>query len=160
MKRKQVSTIILRLVIFLIGILVLALYIFMVPWMANKAAENYPVYWVYPILIAVCVTAIPFFFALYQTLKLLSHIDRNIAFSELSVKALRIIKYCAVTISILHVACLPFLYFIAEKDDAPGIIILGLIIPFASSVIATFAAVLQKLLKEAIDIKSDNDLTI
>jgi len=31
---------------------------------------------------------------------------------------------------------------------------------FASLVVAVFAAVLQKLLKNAIDIKSENDLTI
>jgi len=31
---------------------------------------------------------------------------------------------------------------------------------FTSAVIAVFAAVLQKLLKEAIDIKSENDLTV
>lgn len=48
----------------------------------------------------------------------------------------------------------------AERDDAPGIIVIGLIIIFASMVIAVFAAVLQKLLKEAIAIKSENDLTV
>ena len=49
---------------------------------------------------------------------------------------------------------------VAEVDDAPGLIAFPLIIIFASFVIAVFAAVLQRLLKEAIDIKSDNDLTI
>jgi hypothetical protein len=38
--------------------------------------------------------------------------------------------------------------------------LIGLIIAFAPAVIATFAAVLQKLLKEAIEIKSENDSTI
>ncbi|MER2256900.1 MAG: DUF2975 domain-containing protein, partial [Priestia megaterium] len=36
----------------------------------------------------------------------------------------------------------------------------GLVVPFASLVIAVFAAVLQKLLQEAIHIKSENDLTV
>ncbi|MGO4375941.1 DUF2975 domain-containing protein, partial [Paenibacillus sp. MCAF20] len=45
-------------------------------------------------------------------------------------------------------------------DDAPGIILVGMVLIFASLVIAVFAAVLQKLLKEAIDIKSENDLTV
>ncbi len=48
----------------------------------------------------------------------------------------------------------------AERDDAPGIIIIGMIMIFASLVIAVFAAVLQRLLKDAIDIKSENDLTV
>jgi len=108
----------------------------------------------------VYIAAITYFFALYQALKLLSYIDKNKAFSELSVKALKNIKYCANTISIMFAALTPFLYPIAEADDAPGLVGFPIIIIFASVVIAVFAAVLQRLLKEAIDIKSENDLTV
>ncbi len=101
-----------------------------------------------------------FFFALYQTLKLLGYIDKNQAFSELSVKVLKNIKYCAITISALHVSFMPLLFLIAEVDDAPGLILMGMVIIFACIVVAVFATVLQKLLKNAIDIKSENDLTI
>lgn len=52
------------------------------------------------------------------------------------------------------------MYLFADKDDAPGVIVIGLVIIFASIVIGVFAAVLQKLLKEAIDIKLENDLTV
>jgi hypothetical protein len=104
--------------------------------------------------------AIPFYFALYQAFKLLSYIDHNKAFSKLSVRALKNIKYCAITISILLAAGMPLFYLIAEMDDAPGIILIGLVLIFASMVIAVFAAVLQRLLQEAIDIKSENDLTV
>ena len=114
----------------------------------------------YLVLIDLYASAIPFYFALYQAFKLLSYIDKNKAFSELSVKALKKIKYCAITISILYVLGMPLFYLIAEKDDAPGVIVIGLVIIFASMVIAVFAAVLQKLLQEAIDIKSENDLTV
>lgn len=55
---------------------------------------------------------------------------------------------------------MPFVYFLAEKDDAPGLIIIGFVPIFASIVIAVFAAVLQRLLQEAINIKSENDLTV
>jgi len=37
---------------------------------------------------------------------------------------------------------------------------MGLVIIFASVVIAAFAALLQKLLQNAIEIKSENDLTV
>jgi hypothetical protein len=37
---------------------------------------------------------------------------------------------------------------------------MGLIIIFASLVIAAFAAILQRILQEAINIKSENDLTV
>ena len=106
------------------------------------------------------VAAIPFFIALYQALGLLSFIDKDNAFSESSVRALRNVKFCAVTISIVYMIIIPFFYFIGEKDDAPGVIVIGLVFVFASLVIAVFMAVLQKLLKNAIGIKSENDLTV
>ncbi|HEY8892248.1 MAG TPA: DUF2975 domain-containing protein [Clostridium sp.] len=149
---KRCSTILLKLAVILIGITVLALCIFWLPGFAN--------YLHYPILIGVYATAISLFFALYQALKLLSYIDKNKAFSELSVNALKYIKYCAITISIIYVVLAPFLFPIADADDAPGLVGIPLIIIFASCVIAVFAAVLQRLLQDAIDIKSDNDLTV
>lgn len=114
----------------------------------------------YLVFINLYATAIPYYFALYQTFKLLNYIDKNNAFSELSVKALKNIKYSALAISVLYVLGMPLFYLVAERDDAPGIIVIGMIIIFASMVIAVFAAVLQRLLKDAIDIKSENDLTV
>ncbi|MBJ7896591.1 DUF2975 domain-containing protein [Bacillus atrophaeus] len=159
---KRGTTLFLKIAVFLIGIPVLALCIFLVPEIANFAAELYPdiVYIKYLVLINLYASAIPFYFALYQAFILLSYIDKNKAFSELSVRALKNIKYCAITIRILFVVGMPLFYLMAEKDDAPGIILIGLVVIFASMVIAVFAAVLQKLLKEAIDIKSENDLTV
>ena len=104
-------------------------------------------------------SAIVYFVALYQAFRLLSYIDKNNAFSELSVRALTKIKYCAISISIIHAAVLPFLYYGGQELDPP-FPALGTIIICASLVIAVFAAVLQKLLKNAIDIKSENDLTV
>ncbi|MGE7954120.1 DUF2975 domain-containing protein [Lysinibacillus xylanilyticus] len=159
MKRE---TLLLKMAVFLIGIPVLALCIFWLPWFANEAAEHYPklAYLQYPTLIGVYVTAIMFFVALYMALRLLSYIDKNEAFSDLSVRALKNIKYCAIIISGMYVIGMPVFYLMADLDDAPGIIVIGMVIIFASFVIAVFAAVLQKLLKNAIDIKSENDLTV
>ncbi|MFB5196035.1 hypothetical protein COJ96_15305 [Bacillus sp. AFS073361] len=159
---KQVTTLFLKVAVIFIGIPVLALCIFLVPELGNLAAKLLPDFSSikYFVSIIFYASAIPFYFALYQAFKLLRHIDKNEAFSELSVNALKKIKQCAITISILHVLVLPLFYLFADKDDAPGVIFVGLIVPFASLVIAVFAAVLQKLLKEAIDIKSENDLTV
>ncbi|MBC6973709.1 DUF2975 domain-containing protein [Bacillus sp. Xin] len=157
---KQVSTLFLKIAVMLIGIPILALCIFGLPWLANNPVNPNYAHILHPILIIMYISVIPFFVALYQAFRLLSYIDKNKAFSELSVRALKNIKYCAITISILYVVSMPFFYFMAEIDDAPGIIVIGLVVIFASMVIAVFAAVLQKLLKEAIDIKSENDLTV
>ncbi|MDM5155543.1 DUF2975 domain-containing protein [Bacillus sp. DX1.1] len=157
---KRGSTIFLKIAVFLIGTPVLALCIFGLPWLANNPVNPDYAHILYPILIIMYVSVIPFFVALYQAFRLLSYIDKNKAFSELSVRALKNIKYCAITISILYVVGMPLFYLMAEIDDAPGIILIGLVVIFASMVIAVFSAVLQKLLKDAIDIKSENDLTV
>ena len=159
---KRGTTLFLKAAVILIGIPVLALCIFAVPEIANYAAELYPnmAFLKTLIFIDLYASAIPFYFALYQAFTLLSYIDKNKAFSDLSVRALKNIKYCAIAISGLYVAGLPLFYLIAEIDDAPGVIVIGLVVIFASMVIAVFAAVLQRLLKEAIDIKSENDLTV
>ncbi|HDR4898228.1 DUF2975 domain-containing protein [Bacillus cereus] len=159
---KQGSTLFLKTAVILMGIPVLAMCIFLVPKIGHFAAELYPemAYIKYLVFINLYATAIPYYFALYQTFKLLNYIDKNNAFSELSVKALKNIKYSALAISVLYVLSMPLFYLVAERDDAPGIIIIGMIIIFASMVIAVFAAVLQRLLKDAIDIKSENDLTV
>ena len=100
MKRKQGSTIFLKVVIFLIGIAVLAVCIFGLPGVASRDAAAHPetAYLQYPFLVYAYVLCIPFYVALYQAFKLLTYIDKNKAFSELSVRALRYIKYCAITI--------------------------------------------------------------
>lgn len=157
MKRE---TLFLKVVVFLIGLPILALCLLGLPSIAKEAAEHFPTYWVYPAIIGVYGAAIPYYFALYQAFKLLTYIDKNIAFSELSVKVLKTIKYCAITICILFSASLPLFYLVADADDAPGLLLIGLVINFAPIVIAVFAAVLEKLLKDAIDIKSEIDLTV
>jgi hypothetical protein len=157
---KRGSTLFLKMAVFLIGTPVLALAIFGMTWLPKNPANPDYAHILYPIVIGMYVSVLPFFVALYQAFKLLSYIDKNQAFSELSVRALKNIKFCAMTISGLYVVILPFVFLVAELDDAPGLIIIGMVPIFASLVIAVFAAVLQRLLKEAIDIKSENDLTV
>ncbi|PFI96653.1 hypothetical protein COI88_28435 [Bacillus cereus] len=158
---ERVSTLFLKITVFIIGLPVFALCIFLVPHMANFAANLYPniAPMKYLVFIVMYGAAIPFHCALYQAFNLLRYIDENKAFSELSVKVLKNIKCCAITISGLYVLGLPLFHFIAKKVDPP-IGLMGIIIVFASLVIAVFAAILERLLQEAINIKSENDLTV
>lgn len=162
---KRGSTIFLKLAVILMGIPVLAMCIFLLPQIAGEANEAIEkgselAYVVYGLLTVMYISVIPFYFALYQSFKLLSNIDKNLAFSDFSVRALKKIKTSAIIISGLYVVALPFVFIMAEVDDAPGLVIVGMVPVFASLVIAVFAAVLQRLLKEAIDIKEENDLIV
>ena len=153
---KYKSTLFLRLTVLAMGLAVLMLCILALPTGIETDETGY----YRPILIGMYVTTIPFYIAMFQTLKLLRYVDENTAFSQKSVQALKHIKYCAASISALYGAALPYFYYAAQKDDAPGVVVIGMILTFAPLVIAVFAAVLQILLRNAIAIKSENDLTV
>ncbi|UDK97943.1 DUF2975 domain-containing protein [Lysinibacillus sphaericus] len=159
---KIATTLFLKIAVILMAIPVLALCILLIPELGTLSEKLLPAFSSiqYIVSIILYASSIPFYFALYQAFQLLRYIDQNKAFSELSVKSLKKIKYCAIIISSLHVLILPLFYLFAEKDDAPGVIFVGLLVPFASMVIAVFAAVLQRLLQEAVEIKSENDLVV
>lgn len=153
---KRSSTTLLKATIIFMAVVVLAICIFLLPeGISSDKTGGYK-----PILVGMYVTAIPFYIALYQTIKLLNYVDKNIPFSISSIKALKVIKYCALAISGLYAVSIPYIFYVADYDDAPGVIVLGLIVVFASFVIAMAAGVLQTLVQSAVDIKSENDLTV
>lgn len=161
MKRKPVlvtsgSTLFLRIAVLSFAALVLGLCLFALP--AGIVSDKTGMYrW---ILAGLYVPAVPFFYAIFQTMKLLGYIDENTAFSDASVTALKVIRNCGVIIAGLFGAGMPYIYYVANKDDAPGVVAIGLILIGASIAVAVFAAVLQRLLQNAIDIKAENDLTV
>lgn len=162
MGMNKFSTVFLRIVIVIVGLAVLSLCVFAFPqigegWTAEFPEEPKSGYWVMTSLFA---AAVPFFVALYFGLKLLSYIDLNKAFSEDSVRVLQKIMYCAVAMSIALMTYMPAAYHFAEIDDAPGVIIFAFAFACGPLVVAVFAAVLKKLLQNAIDFKNENDLTV
>ena len=153
---KRGSTLFLRGVLVLVALGVLAICIFVLPIGLRGDVTGY----YRPIILAMYVAAVPFFYAFCQSWLLLNYIDKNNAFSELAVNALKKIKYCGVSISALFALSMPYIFYAAQLDDAPGVVALFLVIIFASFVIATFAAVLQRLLQNVVEIKSENELTV
>ena len=156
------ETMILKIAVVMLGIPVAALSVLLLPWIARDAAQSSirMAYVIYGILILMYISVVPFFAALYQGFRLLGYIDSNKAFSELSLKSIQKIRSCAAAISIIYLFAMPLFYIVAEIDDAPGVILVGMIFVFAPLTVAVFAAILKKLLKNAIDLKNDNELTI
>jgi hypothetical protein len=159
---KRGSTWFLRLVMIVLGLAVLALCIFGIPAIAREVGGFLPEFKTirYIAFTAFYASAFPFYFALLEAFKLLSYMDKNTAFSELSVHALRNIKYSTALMTFLYLLGMPLVFLIAEKDDAPGLIIIGMVLACSPFVIAVFASVLQKLFQNAVDIKSENDLIV
>ncbi len=158
---KKSSTIFLQVVVVLIAIGALALLLWE-PRMegVNAHATNFEIYFKDPFLALVYVGSIPFFVALFQAFKILGYAGKNMIFSQAAVNALRTIKYCALIIIAFVIAEEIFIILNHGNDDAAGGIFMGILITFGSAVIATAAAMFQRILQTAVDIKSENDLTV
>jgi hypothetical protein len=157
---KRGSTIFLQVVIVLIGIGVLAFLL----WEPNLEGRNvnatlFEIYFKDPFLAYAYIGSIPFFVALYQAFKLLGYIRRNEIFSQRSVRALRTIKYCALAIIGFVAGSVIFMIF-GDRDDRPAGVFMRILIAFPSIVVGTAAGVFERILQNAVDIKSENDLTV
>jgi len=156
---KRGSTIFLQVVIVLIGIGALT-FLLWEPHIegVNAHATLFKIYF-NPFVAYVYVASIPFFVALYQAFKVLGYAAENKIFSQEAVKALRTIKYCALAIISFVVVSVIFMSF-ADQDDRPAGVFMRILVAFPSVVIATAAAIFERILQNAVDIKSENDLTI
>jgi hypothetical protein len=158
---KRSSTIFLQIVIGLIGIGALALLL----WEPHIEGRNahatlFEIYFKDPFLALVYIGSIPFFVALYQAFKVLGYAGQNQIFSQAAVRALRTIKVCALAI-IGFVVVEEFIIMLTNgSDDAAGGVFMGVLITFGSIVIATAAAMFERILQNAVDLKSENDLTV
>jgi hypothetical protein len=158
---KRISIVFLQAVIVLIGMVALAMLI-RFP-LTEGRATNLDLFSIYadPFILYGYATSIAFFIALYQAVKLLGYIGQNKVFSSNSVKTLKSIKYCAIVLSISIGAAGLFISIAHNKEDDPaGFIAICIVTTFASIVVATAAAIFEKLLQNAVDMKSENDLTI
>ena len=155
---KQSSTIFLQVVIVLIGILTLAIMI-RFPLMEGRATKL-DLFSIYsdPLILYGYAASIPFFIALYKTFKLLGYIGQNKAFSLNSVRTLRSIKYCTIVLSILIVMAGLYIRIFHNKDDDPaGFLAMCIVTTFVSLIVATAAAVFEKILQNGVDIISENE---
>lgn len=113
-----------------------------------------------PILIGVLISTIPFLYVFYQAYNLLNNIDANLSLTDSSVNSLRIIKVCSFLISLMYLMGSPFIFNVAQQDDAPGVVLINIILIMGPFSVGVFTYILQKLLINAIGYKSENELTI
>jgi len=155
-----VPAIFLQAVIVLMGIGALALML----WEPHIEGRNahatlFEIYFKDPFLAYAYLASIPFFVALYQAFKALGYIRQNQAFSHATVKALRTIKFCALAI-VGFVAVGELFIMLGNSDDRAGGVFIGILITFGSVVIATAAAMFERIFQHAVDMKSGNGVTL
>jgi hypothetical protein len=154
------STVFLQLVIVLIGIGALALLL----WEPHVEGRNahatlFEVYFRDPFLAYVYLASVPFFVGLYQAFKVLGYAGRNRVFSQAAVKSLRTITFCAIAIIGFVAVSVIFMMF-GDHDDRPAGVFMRILITFGAIVIATTAAMFERILQNAMEMKSENDISV
>src|SRR5690348_14275149 len=150
MRSLVAPTIFLQVVIVLIGICALALLL----WEPHIEGRNahatlFAIYFKDPFLAYAYIASIPFFVALYQAFKVLGYVGQNQVFSLAAVKALRTIKFCALAM-IGFVVVGEIFILLSPSDDRAGGVFMGVLISFGSIVMATAAAVFERILQNAV----------
>ena len=157
---KRGSIIFLRTLILLVGAGVLAFLI----WEPQAEGVNVNADWVTiyfdPFVIYAYVGSLPFFFGLYQAFKLLGYLGHGEAFSPAAVNALRRIKYCALAVIGFIIGGEAYILMGSGSDDRAGGVAMGVFTGFPCLVAATVAAVLERVFQNAVDLKSEHDLTV
>jgi uncharacterized paraquat-inducible protein A len=157
MNVKRASTTFLKVIIFIIGIAVLTLCIYWIPALTFRDVKAHPGgdYSLYPLLVCAYGICITFSFTLFHVYKLLTFIERNNAFSELSLKSLKVIKKCAFT-AIFFIGLLIISLKVISSisgDDSAGPISVCLMSILATSIVIAVIDTLQKPLKDFLDKK-------
>lgn len=160
---KRSATAFLQIVVVLLGLAALA-FLLWEPQVegVNRNATLLEIYLQDPFLALVYAGSIPFFVAVYHAYQALGRVGRNEVFSPQVVKALRIIRYCALAIvGFVLVEAIWILLMDNGDSDNPGApIFLGILIIFPSIVVAVVAAMLERILQHAVELKAENDLTV
>lgn len=143
---KKSAAIVLQVVIVLIGIGTLALML----WEPHIEGRNvhatlFEIYFKDPFLAYAYIASIPFFVALFHAFKVLGYAGQNKVYSQTAVKALRTIKYCAIAI-IGFVAAGEVFIILGNSDDRAGGVFMGILIALGSTLIATAAAMLERII--------------
>jgi Flp pilus assembly pilin Flp len=125
----------------------------------NANATFLDIYFKDPFLAYVYLASIPFFVALYHAIRLLGYAERNKEFLPSAVRSVRSIKYCAIALIVLVAGAVGYILS-QEGEDGAGAVVMGVLIAFASIVVAAAMAVLQRTLQKAVEMKSESDLTV
>lgn len=100
------------------------------------------------------------FRVLFLLNRILNYIKASEAFSAKTLKVVSKIKKTILLISVVFLGMLPFFYTVADRQDAPGFLIIGLAVvslPFAAFI---FSLIVEELFICATNLKTDSELTI
>ena len=153
---KKTSAVFLQTVVVALGIGALAFLL----WEPHVEGRNihasvFEIYFKDPFLAYAYIASIPFFAGLYQAFKVLRYAGHDKLRSPEAVKALRIIRYCA--ISVIGFVVVGEIFIMSyDSEDRAGGVFMGILITFGSIVVAAVATVVERNLRKVVDTKFES----
>lgn len=114
----------------------------------NAHSTTYQIYFDDSFLIFGYIASIPFLVVLYQAFKVLGLAGENKVHTQAAAKALRWIKYCAITM-IGFVVVGEIIIRFGDSDDRAGGVFMGVLITFGSIAIYAAAAKFERMLQRS-----------
>lgn len=103
---------------------------------------NYPMYFGFYLSGALCL------YVFYQIFRLLRLVDKGQVKDSMTHGILKTIRWSSLSISLVYFVMSPVVYYVADHEDAPGILLIELIILFAWVAVASLSIILDSLLVE------------
>lgn len=132
-----------------LGIIVILLCVFTLPRLALETVTHSPevAYLQYPILFGLYATAVPFLYAIYETLHMIQIIEKQSITSKQLVQGFTRIKYCGIVIAALYIAGI----IILDTANAfpPAMALLGVIILFITGMVITVSIFMRHAIEKS-----------
>ncbi len=119
----------------------------------NIGATAFQIYFNDPFLVYAYIASISFFIALYQVFKVLGYVRHNKTFSQITIKALRIINRCAKALIAFIVPPLLYLWIVQPGDDIAGGVAMSLLIIFISTLTAIASSMFEGIVQSGVSSK-------
>lgn len=157
---KRSSALFLQVIVVLIGIGTLSLMLWE-PHLEGRNAQAtlFEIYFKDPFLAYAYVASLSFFAALTQAFRVWRYAGQNKLFSHAVLKALRTIKYCGGAL-IGFVAGGEIFIMLGTSDDRAGGVFMGLLITLGAIVMVATAARFERIVRNAIVLRSENDVAV
>lgn len=132
----------------MIPVLFLDLYQFPLLFIEGASSDSVYVPYLFGLMISVYLMSVPYALGLVHVFKLLILMENKEFVSEAAEKSLKTIKKMAFIVAIIFLVDMPFVYIVAEMDDAPGLIMVGLFLMTFALAIGVFANLIKKFISE------------
>lgn len=147
---KKWASLFLKLSVIACAIPVLFFCIRILPGIISGALGEYPeLLWAkYPMYIGFYLSGVLSLYVFSQTFRLLRLVDKGQVKDSMTHGILKTIRWSSLSISLVYLMMSPVVYYVADHEDAPGILLIELIILFVWIAVASLSIIFSSLLVE------------